>query len=59
MSEYLTGVWSPRRPRMGPSHEIGVLSRIVQKVTLWGWYRLLESGERYRASAFGLRCQDL
>ena len=38
---------SPRRPRMGPSQEIGVLSGIVQKVTAWGWYRLLESGEKY------------
>jgi hypothetical protein len=32
---------------MGPSQEIGVLSCIVQKVTAWGWYRLLESGAKY------------
>ena len=32
---------------MGPSQEIGVLSCLVQKVTAWGWYRLLESGEKY------------
>jgi len=38
---------SPRRPRMGPSREIEVLSCIVQKVTVWGWYRLFKSGERY------------
>ena len=32
---------------MGPSQEIGVLSCIVQKITAWGWYRLLESRQKY------------
>ena len=32
---------------MGPSQEIGVLSCIVQKITAWGWYRLVQSGEKY------------